>query len=149
MNLRLPKKQKGIIKLVKWLVTLGALGFLYFEIFERSDSFDLVSNYKTLLKQHWVALLVVFLLMPINWYIESLKWSNLYQKYGELSRWNAFKGVLMGVALGLFTPNGIGEYAGRMWSVPLSRRQEAIAASIVGSLSQLAITITIGGACIL
>lgn len=148
MNLLLPTKQKGIINLVKWLVAIGALIFLYFEIRNKAGAFELFANFDIVLGKHWKLLVLVVLLVPLNWYIESMKWAHLYRKYGELGAWNAFKGVLMGVALGLFTPNGIGEYAGRMWAVKRSQREEVVAASIAGSMSQLAITITIGGACI-
>ena len=63
-----------------------------------------------------------------------------------MSGFKAFQGVLMGVALGLFTPNGVGEFAGRVWVVKDEFRERAVSSSIVGSLAQLCITITIGGA---
>ena len=60
----------------------------------------------------------------------------------------ALSGVMMGVSVGLFTPNGIGEFGGRMLVVNRNERGYAVSAAIVGSLSQLAITITVGGACL-
>ena len=86
--------------------------------------------------------------MPVNWLVESVKWRNLLSHTTELSTKTALKGVLMGVSLGLFTPNGVGEFAGRMWVVRNRFREQAVSSSIVGSLSQLCITITIGGALI-
>lgn len=107
-----------------------------------------MSEYSSFLSDHTVAIVVVILLMPINWLIDAVKWKWLLKKYVHIPVWSAIKGVLMGVSVGLFTPNGVGEFAGRMMAVPEENRQHAVSASIVGSLAQLAITITVGGACI-
>ena len=142
------KNHKTRILIIKWLVALIALGFLYYEIFVRHQAVSLFNEYKHTVIQIWPSLLMVLLLMPLNWFIESLKWRRLLLNTTKISKYNAVKGVLMGVSLGLFTPNGVGEFAGRIWVVEKKYREQAVSSSIVGSLSQLCITITIGGALI-
>jgi len=142
------KNQKTRIRIVKWFVALLALSFLYYEIFVKHQALLLFKDYRQTVIEIWPSLLLVGLLMPLNWLIESLKWRRLLKSTTKISVYHSIKGVLMGVSLGLFTPNGVGEFAGRMWVVNKVYREQAVSSSIVGSLSQLCITITIGGALI-
>lgn len=136
-------------RLFKFLVATIAIGYLVYEIAYQRDISKLLSTYKSsvLNKPFWLVL--VALLMPINWILETYKWQQLLKQHMQLRFKDALRGVLMGVSVGLFTPNGIGEFGGRMLVVPKRMRQYAASTSIVCSLSQLAITITIGGACLL
>ena len=136
------------MRVLKGVITLVALSFLYHEIFVRHNAFALLKEYRTTIQNIYPSLIIVALLMPINWLLESLKWKGLVSKSNLITTGQAARGVLMGVTLGLFTPNGVGEFAGRMWVVRTRYRQQAVSSSIVGSLSQLCITITIGGALI-
>jgi hypothetical protein len=134
------------MRIVKWIVSVLALAFLYIEIFVRHDAISLIDEYAANIQTNYPAILLVLLLMPLNWMVEAYKWRMLFNVPSKLSFWDALKGVLMGVTLGLFTPNGIGEFGGRLWVVDQAHREKAVSSSIVGSLSQLCITITIGGA---
>ncbi len=135
------------MKIAKGVITVLAIGFLIYEIFYRHHAIDIFNEYAESITDHWRIILWVLLLMPVNWILESLKWKYLLSN-GNISLLKALKGVWMGVALGLFTPNGVGEFFGRIWVIEKSKREQAVSASIVGSLAQLAITITVGGACI-
>lgn len=136
-------------RLFKFLVATLAIGYLVYEIAYQRDISKLMSAYNSsmLSKPFWLVL--VILLMPVNWMLETYKWQQLLRQHMQLRFKDAFRGVLMGVSVGLFTPNGIGGFGGRMLVVPKRMRQYAASTSIVSSLSQLAITITIGGACLL
>lgn len=136
-------------RLFKFIVATLAIGYLVYEIAYQRDISKLMSAYNSsmLSKPFWLVL--VILLMPVNWMLETYKWQQLLRQHMQLRFKDAFRGVLMGVSVGLFTPNGIGGFGGRMLVVPKRMRQYAASTSIVSSLSQLAITITIGGACLL
>ncbi len=127
-------------------MSLVAVSFLFYEIFVRHDAITLVTDYGDIIKQNSNSILLVFMLMPINWLLETYKWRRLVNHRDAMTGPQAFQGVLMGVALGLFTPNGVGEFAGRVWVVKDDQREKAVSSSIAGSLAQLCITITIGGA---
>ncbi|MFH0895064.1 MAG: lysylphosphatidylglycerol synthase domain-containing protein [Bacteroidota bacterium] len=87
---------------------------------------------------------LVLILMLVNWGIEALKWKLLIKKIERITFGKAVLAVLSGLALGVLTPNRIGEFLGRIMSVEKSDRRQAFAASVAGSFSQLLITLLFG-----
>ena len=87
---------------------------------------------------------MVILLMVFNWGIEALKWKILVKHIEDISFVTAFKGVLAGVSLAINTPNRIGEYFGRIIYLSEGNRLRAISLTLVGSTSQLIITVIFG-----
>jgi hypothetical protein len=88
-------------------------------------------------------LIVVFLMMA-NWGIEAKKWQLSVASIYHLSFIKAFKAILSGVAFSVTMPNRIGEYFGRMLYMPEGNRLKSISVTLVGSLSQLYITLVSG-----
>ena len=62
----------------------------------------------------------------------------------KLSFFTAFKSVLAGCSVTMLTPNRVGEYGGRILYVHDNKRLRAISLTILGSMSQLLITILVG-----
>ena len=87
--------------------------------------------------------LVVFL-MVVNWGIEAIKWQLLVNHVQRFSFTRAFKSVLSGCSITMLTPNRVGEYGGRILYVAASNRIKAISLTIVGSISQLLVTMLMG-----
>lgn len=83
--------------------------------------------------------------MPVNWLIESLKWQFLIKKVEKVKLGNALKAVYAGTAISIFTPNRIGDYLGRIFILKKGDRIDGTIATIVGNLSQLLTTTTMGG----
>jgi hypothetical protein len=108
------------------------------------------------LKQSWIRiraainspliwnLFFAFLLMFCNWGIEALKWKLCIQKVQRINFMTAFKAVLSGVSFSVSTPNRIGEYLGRVLYMEEGKRIKAVSLTIVGSMSQLIITLLMG-----
>ncbi len=94
-------------------------------------------------------LLLVTVLMFFNWGIEALKWKLLIQKITPIRLIRTFKAVWTGVTLGLFTPNRVGEFGGRILYVPSKFRLKAIVSSLVGSFSQNMASLNIGIICLI
>jgi hypothetical protein len=96
-------------------------------------------------------LLLVLLLMPLNWAIEALKWKRSIRHLQDISFFNAFKAILAGVSFSVSTPNRIGEYLGRVLYMEEDKRIKAVSLTMLGSLSQLLITLVMGfaGLCFL
>jgi uncharacterized membrane protein YbhN (UPF0104 family) len=101
------------------------------------------------LKTHWFIFLITVLLILINWGIETIKWQYLIKSIESLSFTKAFSAVLGGVAFSSFTPNRVGEFAGRMLFLKNKMDPRIIALTIVGSMSQFLMTIIIGLPCFL
>jgi hypothetical protein len=87
---------------------------------------------------------MVFLLMFINWGIEARKWQILLKPLQHMPFLRAFKATLTGVSFAMNTPNRIGEYGGRMLFVEEGNRIRSVSLTIVGSFSQLIITLVLG-----
>lgn len=93
--------------------------------------------------QQWQFWVVVGL-MIINWGTEARKWQVLVQHVQHFSFLKAFKSVLSGCSITMLTPNRIGEYGGRILYVDNGNRIKAISLTIVGSMSQLLVTMIMG-----
>ncbi|MEJ7589821.1 MAG: lysylphosphatidylglycerol synthase transmembrane domain-containing protein [Ferruginibacter sp.] len=87
---------------------------------------------------------LVMLLLFVNWGIESKKWQLLISHLQRFSFLRAFKSVLTGCSVTMLTPNRIGEYGGRILYVEDEKKVKAISLSLVGSISQLLITMVMG-----
>lgn len=89
---------------------------------------------------------IIFGLMFINWGIEAAKWKRLISPLEQFSFGKATKSVLAGCSITMLTPNRIGEYGGRIMYVAEENRLKAISLTILGSISQLTITMLMGTA---
>lgn len=91
----------------------------------------------------WNALAVV-LLMWVNWGLEALKWRLSVKPVQEVSFSKALQAILSGVSFSVSTPNRVGEYLGRVLYMKEGNRLKTISITIVGSISQLIITLLAG-----
>lgn len=85
---------------------------------------------------HLIPILIVIILMPLNWALETQKWVNLMRPIEKVSFKKAFSAVLAGLTVSMFTPNRMGEYGGRMLMVSPENRIRSVFATLVGSMSQ-------------
>jgi hypothetical protein len=88
--------------------------------------------------------LLLFFLMIINWGIESYKWRMLIRQTESVSFLRSFQAVLGGLAVSVFTPNRVGEFFGRAFILEKTDPLKAIVLTLVGSFSQLLVTIVFG-----
>ena len=86
------------------------------------------------------------LLMLINWGTESLKWKLLIVQSEKIKFLDAYQAILGGLAVSIFTPNRVGEFMGRVFILKKTDPVKAILLTVVGSFSQLLITIVAGTA---
>jgi uncharacterized membrane protein YbhN (UPF0104 family) len=90
----------------------------------------------------WLALILVV----INWGIEAVKWQIQLLPLEKISFKTAFKSVLAGCSITMITPYRVGEYGGRIFYVKEENRLDAIPLTILGSMSQLFVTLVVGAA---
>jgi len=92
----------------------------------------------------------VLTLIPLNWYLEALKWKMLTSGVQKITLNESIKAVLAGISTGFFTPNRIGELVGRVAFLDYGNRKSGVTLSIVNSLTQNAVMAMCGiPACIL
>ena len=89
----------------------------------------------------WVCLL---LLMLANLIIESIKWKLVVSKNNSIGILKSIKSVFVGQAFAFFTPNRIGEYAGRTLFLNAGNKLMGLSQMAWTSYAQLLVTITIG-----
>ena len=91
-----------------------------------------------------INLVLVVLLMIANWSIEAKKWQYSVASIHTLPFAQAFKAILSGVSFSVTMPNRIGEYFGRIAYMPEGNRLKTISVTLVGSISQLFVTLICG-----
>lgn len=90
----------------------------------------------------WYVLLV--LASMVNWSLETFKWQYLIRTINPLSFSKALSSILSGVAVSQLLPYKTGEYLGRLMFVKEHNRLNAGLLSVIGSYSQLLITLVLG-----
>ncbi len=94
-------------------------------------------------KQQW-KLYCMFLLMVVNWTLETTKWRLALQPIQSIHFGRAFKAILAGTCIASFTPNRVGEYLGRMMFVDPGNKVVSVAPTILCSMSQMLVTLAAG-----
>lgn len=142
----LPKKLKFFINyLFGPVLFIGIALSIYRQIQHQPDANANWRNIVYSLKGpgSWCLYAVIFLML-VNWGIESLKWKVLLKHILRISFIESFRSVISGVAFTMITPNRMGEFIGRVFYVPDGNRIRAAALTLVGSASQLIITLLCG-----
>jgi uncharacterized membrane protein YbhN (UPF0104 family) len=133
--------------IIKTAIILLAFWFIYRRLFVKENLEEtLLSFENNFYKLSFIkSLSFVIFLMVINWSLETIKWQYLIRKIEKVTFFKALVAILSGVTVSIFTPNRVGEYAGRVFVLEKADRWEAVLITMLGSLSQLLIT-TIAGA---
>ena len=122
---------------LKLLLLIGLFFVLYHQLFKHQN----FTGFKEEFMLNWrqgnaVLMVVVLCLMPINWWLESIKWKRLLKPFINISSSISIKGVLSGVTLAVITPARIGEYGGRIAVLPSDNNWHGLVATLVSSISQ-------------
>lgn len=89
-------------------------------------------------------LLIALFLMPVNWLLEAFKWKHLTSEFAPSSLLRALRSVWIGSFYTLFTPNRIGDGAGRLHLMPEGNASRATWAFLNGSVAQTLVTLSAG-----
>ena len=123
------------------MLKLGVLCAVAFVLFQKINAFP--SGFKLPGKMD-LGLATLFLgIMPLNWFIEWLKWKAIVaqKKIHSSIRWHSF---LSGIISSVITPAYAGNFIGRMFYFDKKDRKEVILNTIVGNGSQFIISISMG-----
>jgi len=126
---------KRIFFFIKLCVSVLLIGYVINWLISVQYSFKTVSDVKV-----FPLCIALVLLIPNIW-LEAYKWQIMVGPfYPGLKRKQAYIGVLAGMATGIFTPNRVGEYFGRVFSLPPGKRGEAVILTFLDRYSQMAVT---------
>ncbi|MEI8059834.1 MAG: lysylphosphatidylglycerol synthase domain-containing protein [Ferruginibacter sp.] len=137
---------KSIKILVNYFLGPIILGLLCFSLYQQLLKQSDIELRWQQIKANWVSwkfLLVVFLML-LNWGVEARKWQLLVLRVQQFTYFRALKSVFSGCSITMLTPNRIGEYGGRVLFLNEAHRIKGISLTIIGSISQLLVTMIMG-----
>lgn len=138
-------RKRNIALLIKLVIALLALWFIYREVQLKDQSTDLLDGVSFITASIRLPYLIgLLVLMLLNWLLESYKWRLLLAGIESISMWRSLKAIFSGTTIALFTPNRVGEYAGRIFHLQKADRIDAALLTIVGSYAQLVVTLVTG-----
>ena len=136
-------KQFGVF-IIKLLIVIAAFYFIYQQL-TNNDKLNWV-KFSALVKEKQSILGILFLLSFsfANRFLEILKWQNLVSFIKPISIGEATKQVLGALTAGIFTPNGLGEYAGKALFFEKIKTKKIIFLNLICNGIQLILTIVFG-----
>jgi hypothetical protein len=138
------KAKQFLVLLVKLLIVGGAFYFIYDQL-AHNDKLDWQKFITLFRKNQSVSGIAFILLLSIlNRYFEILKWQNLAKVIHEISGLQATKEVLAALTAGIFTPNGVGEYAGKALFYPKSEAKKVVFLNLICNGIQMILTVIFG-----
>lgn len=133
MMISLKQKASGL-KYALFFIAAILMGYQIYTAYGHEESNYLFQN--SFSTRNILFISFCLFLVPVNWFLESLKWRILMEPFIKISSGQAFKSILAGLSLGIVTPSRIGEYGGRILMTPYVRSHEVISSTFAGSLAQ-------------
>ena len=138
-------KNKRFYKVISLLIKSIILILSFCYIWQKIKAAEEGINFSELFtSSNLIILLAVCLLMLVNWSLEAAKWKILIVSLEPISFLRSLESVFAGVTASIFTPNRIGEFAGRVFFLEKADKIQATMKSFSGSMAQLLITLFAG-----
>ena len=136
-------KQFGVFT-IKLLIVTAAFYFIYDQL-ANNDQLDW-QKFAALLQEKQSVIGILFLLSfsVANRFLEILKWQNLVAVIKSITIGEATKQVLGALTAGIFTPNGLGEYAGKAFYFEKLKTKKIIFLNLICNGIQMILTIIFG-----
>ncbi len=138
------KTKQFLVLLVKLLIVGGAFYFIYNQL-ANNDKLDwdkfLVLFHKN---QSVLGIGFILLLSVLNRFFEILKWQNLISFLRPTTLGESTKQVLAALTAGIFTPNGLGEYAGKALYFDKKDTKKVIFLNLICNGIQMVLTVIFG-----
>jgi hypothetical protein len=137
---------KILNRVIQLLILVVTYFFIFKQIFYKTDLPGIIKSLEDdFLKPGFLfQILIIFLMMTVNWSLETLKWKLMIGKIERVSFFKSLQAVLTGISVSSFTPNRIGEYLGRAFILKYASHIDGILITILGSMCQLMVTIVAG-----
>jgi hypothetical protein len=148
-ELSIPKEKSVLGKLLwvaKLIVTI-LIGIYIYTTFqnEQKGIADIGAELDRIFSlQHAPVIVIMLVLVPVNWALESKKWQHLVYKVIPISFWDAFRGTLTGLAIGVAAPAQLGDTIGRVAALRSDKRLQAIGAAVVSNGIQFYVSVIAG-----
>ena len=131
---------------VKIIIVLLGIYVLYKKIIVNQNISDLwIDIEKTFTnKNQFTLLILALLLVPLNIFLEGVKWKLQVKPIEIISYWKSFLSIFTGFTAGMFFPNRMGNFVGRVFMLEKGDRIKASLVTLVGGMAQMIATVSIG-----
>lgn len=129
--------------MIKVLIVGGAFYFIYNRVSNEQLDWNRLGDALQNKHSAWFVFIVLTLTF-LNRFLEILKWQNLASTIKTISLGKATEQVMAALTAGIFTPNGIGEYAAKALYYKKNQAKEIIFLNIICNGVQLIIAVIIG-----
>ena len=138
------KAKQFLVLLIKLLIVGGAFYYIYDQL-AHNDKLDWEKFIVLFQKNQSVAgISFILLLSVLNRFFEILKWQNLVSYLHPITLPESTKQVLGALTAGLFTPNGVGEYAGKALFFEKSKAKKIVFLNLICNGIQMILSIVFG-----
>ncbi|OCB78482.1 lysylphosphatidylglycerol synthase domain-containing protein [Flavobacterium crassostreae] len=138
------KTKQFLVVLIKVWIVAAAFYFIYNQLASNSQ-LDWVQFQEKFRKNKSISgIAFIVSLSILNRYLEILKWQNLASFLKPTSVSQATQQVLAALTAGIFTPNGIGEYAGKALFYEKQQTKKVLFLNLICNGIQMVWTIFIG-----
>ncbi|HEY6143842.1 MAG TPA: hypothetical protein VIV55_10560 [Flavobacterium sp.] len=138
------KSKELILLIIKILIVGGAFYFIYSQL-ANNDKLDWQKFIVLFQKNYSVGgIIFILLLSVLNRFFEILKWQVLVSYLRTISLSEATKQVLAALTAGLFTPNGVGEYAGKALFFEKSKAKKIVFLNLICNGIQMILSVIFG-----
>ena len=138
------KAKQLLVLLIKLLILGGAFYFIYDQLVQNDKLNWVLFIEKFNKNKSFLGIFFLLLLSVLNRFFEILKWQNLVSYLHKISLFDATKQVLGALTAGLFTPNGIGEYAGKALFYEKSQAKNIVFLNLICNGIQLILSVVFG-----
>lgn len=141
-------KNKGnnyLFGILKYLFFLATVYFIYVKVFKQNSTAQVFKHFNNATSIHSLLwFFISFLLMFLNWGLESEKWRRMMKRIYPISFLTSLKATFSGTSFGIFTPNRVGSFIGNILYIPTPYKAEATVMVWLSSVSQFLATVTFG-----
>ena len=136
-------KQFGVF-IIKLLIVTAAFYFIYDQLVN-NDKLDWTKFQKLVVEKTSILGFIFIVSFSVaNRFLEILKWQNLVSYLKPISIGDSTKQVLGALTAGIFTPNGLGEYAGKALYFEKTKTKKIICLNLICNGIQMILTIVFG-----
>lgn len=131
---------------VKIVIVLLGVWILYKKLFHNQNITQLWTDIKTsvIATNSVILIILALLLVPINIYLEGIKWKFQLKPIESISNYKSFLSIFTGITAGMFFPNRMGNFLGRIFMLENGDRIKAAMVTIIGGMGQMIATVSLG-----
>ena len=131
---------------IKIVIVLLGIWILYKKLFHNQNFTQLWLDVKTSVTtiNNTLFILLALFLVSVNIYLEGIKWKLQLKPIEDISIWKSFISIFTGITSGMFFPNRMGNFLGRIFMLEKGDRIKAAMVTIVGGFGQMIATISVG-----